>query len=71
MLNALKQVTLPVSFLNGEVSDREILDMITGTTIDFGYLQVQHGPPAIREFSDTESKIIETEIEKQRCDCQN
>ena len=45
-------------------SDREILDMITGTTIDFSYLPVQHGPPAIREFSDTESKIIETEIEK-------
>lgn len=31
-------------------SDREILDMITGTTIDFRYLPVQHGPPAIREF---------------------
>ena len=45
-------------------SDREILDMITGTTIDFRYLPVQHGPPAIREFSDTEPKIIETEIEK-------
>ena len=45
-------------------SDREILDMITGTTIDFSYLPVQHGPPAIREFSDTEFKIIETEIEK-------
>ena len=28
-------------------SDREILDMITGTTIDFRYLPVQHGPPAI------------------------
>ena len=38
--------------------------MITGTTIDFRYLPVQHGPPAIREFSDTESKIMETEIEK-------
>lgn len=45
-------------------SDREIIDMITGTTIDFKYLTVQHGPPAIQEFSDTESQIIETEIEK-------
>ena len=45
-------------------SDSEILDMITGTTIDFKYLSVQHGPPAIREFSDPESQIIETEIEK-------
>ena len=45
-------------------SDREILDMITGTTIDFRYQPVQHRPPAIREFSDTESEIIETEIKK-------
>ena len=45
-------------------SDSEILDMITGTTIDFKYLPVQHGPPAIRAFSDTESQIIGTEIEK-------
>ena len=45
-------------------SDREILDMITGTTIDFRYLPVQHRPPAIRKFSDTESQIIETEIKK-------
>ena len=42
-------------------SDSEILDMITGTTIDFKYLPVQHGPPAIRAFSDTESQIIETD----------
>ena len=27
-------------------SDREILDMITSTTIDLRYLPVQHGPPA-------------------------
>ena len=45
-------------------SDREILDIKTGTTIDFRYLPVQHGPPAIQEFSDTESEIIETEIKK-------
>ena len=45
-------------------SEREILDMITGTTIDFRYLPVQHRPPAIRKFSDTESQIIETEIKK-------
>ena len=45
-------------------SDREILDMITGTTIDFRYLPVQHGPPAIRELSGTESDIIYTEIEQ-------
>ena len=31
-------------------SDREILDMITGTTIDFSYLPVQHGPPAILRY---------------------
>ena len=45
-------------------SDREILDMRTGTTIGFRYLPVQHGPPAIRQFADTESEIIYFEIEK-------
>lgn len=45
-------------------SDRENLDMITGTTLDLKYLPVQHRPPAIREFSDTESQIIETETTK-------
>jgi len=46
-------------------SDSEIFDMITGTTIDLlKYMPVQHGPPAIREFSGIESQIIETEIQK-------
>ena len=45
-------------------SDREILDMITGTTIDFTYLPVQDRPPPIQEFLDTESGIIDSEIEK-------
>ena len=31
-------------------SDRKILDMITGTSIDLKYLPVQHRPPAIREL---------------------
>lgn len=66
MLNALKQVTLLVSFLNGELLHliEKFPDMITGTTIDFRYLPVQQGPPAIREVSDTESEIIYTEIEQ-------
>ena len=38
--------------------------MITSTTIEFRYLPVQHGPPAIREFLDAESEIIEAEIKK-------
>ena len=44
-------------------SDSESLDMITGTTTDLKYLPVQHGPLAIRAFSDTDSQI-ETEIAK-------
>lgn len=50
MLNALKVGNL-TSFLSEWrtiTSDSEILDTITGTTIDFRYLPVQHGPPAIR-----------------------
>ena len=45
-------------------SDREIIDMITGTTIEFEHIPVQTRPPAIQQFSDTEVQIIETEISK-------
>ena len=46
-------------------SDKEIIDMITGTTIiDFEYMPVQHRPPALHSFSDTEAQIIGSEIGK-------
>ena len=45
-------------------TDKEIFDMITGTTIEFDYLPVQSMPQAIPDFTDREEQIIETEINK-------
>jgi hypothetical protein len=45
-------------------SDKEIIDMETGTTIDFAHIPVQSRPPAIQTFSDSEVQIMETEPSK-------
>ena len=55
------------SFLNkwkSITNDKEIINMVTGTNIEFNYVPVQSRPLAIHKFSDTEKKIIEAEINK-------
>ena len=52
-------------------SDREILDMITGTTIDFTYLPVRHGPFESSQILSLKLFKLRSKAFKQRCDCQN
>ena len=45
-------------------TDTEIIDMVTGTTIEFESTPVQSRPSAPKNFSDTEVLVIENEITK-------
>ena len=45
-------------------ADKEFIDMITCTTIEFEYIPVQTRPPVLQQFSDTEIQITESEITK-------
>ena len=43
-------------------TDTEIIDVVTGTTIEFESIPVQRRQPATKNFSDTEVLVIENEI---------
>ena len=48
-------------------SDPEILDIVQGAHIDFEYMPEQHVPPMSNDFSQSETKLIDLEIEKLIC----
>ena len=48
-------------------SDREILDIVQGAHVDFEHIPEQHVPTMSNDFSQSETKLIELEIEKLIC----